>query len=230
MRRADRLIKMVHFLRGRRRAVTAQRIAEAFGVCTRTVYRDIQALMDAGTPIAGEAGVGYIIDKRYYLPPVTFDTDELDAIALGMSMVRQWTDDALAGKADSAMAKIHAALPAELQTEIRQVTTYAGPTEPERPWHISLSTLREHIRRREILQIDYTDADATSSSRAIRPLALVFFSPMWLLVGWCELREDFRHFRLDRMRSLHATGHQFTSEEGKDLVSYWATESACAPS
>lgn len=88
MRRADRLIRIVHFLRGRRLAVTAKRISEEFEICTRTVYRDMQDLMNLGAPISGEAGVGYIIDKQYYLPPVTFDTEELEAIGLGISMVR----------------------------------------------------------------------------------------------------------------------------------------------
>ena len=125
MRRADRLIKITHFLRQRRRAVTAKQIAEAFEICSRTVYRDIQCLIDAGAPIMGEAGVGYLIDKQYYLPPITFDADELEAIGLGISMVRQWTDSQFADKAYSAFAKIQAVLPASLQGELKQITTYA---------------------------------------------------------------------------------------------------------
>ena len=108
MRRADRLIKITHFLRQRRQAVTAQQIADSFGICKRTVYRDIECLMDTGAPIRGEAGVGYTIDKKYYLPPITFDADELEAIGLGISMVRLWTDDRFAEKANSALEKIAA--------------------------------------------------------------------------------------------------------------------------
>ena len=111
MRRADRLIKITHFLRQRRRAVTAKQIADAFDICTRTVYRDIQSLMDSNVPITGEAGVGYMIDKQYYLPPITFDADELEAIGLGISMVRQWTDNKFADSAQSAFDKIQAVLP-----------------------------------------------------------------------------------------------------------------------
>ena len=106
MRRADRLIKITHYLRQRRRAVTAKTIADDFGICTRTVYRDIQCLMDSNVPIIGEAGVGYMIDKQFYLPPITFNADELEAIALGISMVRQWTDDKFADNADSAYERI----------------------------------------------------------------------------------------------------------------------------
>ena len=99
MRRADRLIRIVQYLRSRQRAVTGKQIAEEFGICTRTVYRDMQALMDSHVPISSEAGVGYVIDKRYYMPPVAFDIDELEAIGLGIAMVRQWTDDEFAKKA-----------------------------------------------------------------------------------------------------------------------------------
>ncbi|MEM7376365.1 MAG: YafY family protein [Pseudomonadota bacterium] len=229
MRRADRLMKIVHHLRRRRRAVTAQQIGAVFDVSARTVYRDIQVLMDAGVPIAGEAGVGYLIDKRYYLPPVTFDADELDAIALGMSMVRQWSDARFAAKADSAMAKIHAVLPAELQTDLEQLTTYAGPGDPKPPWKASLSDLRAHIRARDTLSLRYTDAAGAMTQRRVRPLALVFFAPTWLLVGWCEHRRGFRHFRLDRIGALEPTGSQFDDTPGTRLADYWAMETACAP-
>lgn len=227
MRRADRLIKMTHFLRGRRRAVTAQRIAEEFGICTRTVYRDIQDLMDSGVPIAGEAGVGYMIDKEYYLPPITFDTDELEAIGLGISMVRQWTDDKFAAKADNAFEKIQAVLPSNLQGELEQITTYAVPTRPELPWTVSFSGIRECIRKRRKIFIEYSDEKQQNTSRTLRPLALVFFSPVWLLTSWCEKRKDFRNFRLDRMRSLHYCEETFDDEADKNLAAYMAQEVHC---
>ena len=157
MRRADRLIKLVHFLRRRRRAVTAQRIADEFDICTRTVYRDIQDLMDSGAPIRGEAGVGYVIDKQYYLPPITFDTEELEAISLGISMVRQWTDESFATKADNAFEKIQAVLPAELQGELQQITTWSMPAQDALPWTVSFSSLRECIRVRRKIHIEYRD-------------------------------------------------------------------------
>lgn len=227
MRRADRLIKITHFLRRRRRAVTAKRIAEEFDICTRTVYRDIQDLMDSGVPIAGEAGVGYLIDKQYYLPPVTFDTDELEAIALGISMVRQWTDDKFAAQASNAFDKIQAVLPAKLQGEIQQITTYSMPTKPPLPWTVSFSDLRECIRTRRKIQIDYSDQDDKSTSRTVRPLALVFFSPVWLLTSWCEKRHDFRHFRLDRIQALQQCDDTFDDEVDKNLAAYKQQESAC---
>src|SRR5688500_9947780 len=111
MRRADRLFQIVQFLGKRRRAVTAHTIAEVFGICTRTLYRDIQDLMASGVPIVGEAGVGYVLDRNYQLPPLMLDVDELESIALGISMVRSWTDDRFAERASAAMRKIEAALP-----------------------------------------------------------------------------------------------------------------------
>ncbi len=227
MRRADRLMKIVHFLRRRRRAVTAARIAEAFGICTRTVYRDIQDLMDSGVPISGEAGVGYLIDKQYYMPPVAFDKDELEAIGLGISMVRQWTDEVFADKAASAFEKIQAVLPAQLQGEMSQITTYAMSAAPDIPWTISFSDLRESIRKRRRLRIDYRDEAARESSRTLKPLALIFCSPVWLLVAWCEKRKDFRHFRLDRISSVQYLDEWFEDDSQSGLDAYLKRESAC---
>lgn len=227
MRRADRLLKTVHLLRSRRQAITAKQIAEEFGICTRTVYRDIQDLMDVGTPITGEAGVGYMIDKKYYLPPITFDADELEAMALGISMVSQWTDQNFADKANSAFEKMKAVLPADLQGELRQITTYAVPTQPPVPWSVSFSELRGCIRLRHKIQIEYSDEVKQNTQRTIRPLALIFFSPVWLLVSWCEKRQDFRNFRLDRIGTMQVLEDQFADDKDKSLSTYLAREEAC---
>jgi predicted DNA-binding transcriptional regulator YafY len=220
MRRADRLIKITHFLRQRRLAVTANQIAEAFNICKRTVYRDIQCLMDTGAPIIGEAGVGYTIDKQYYLPPITFDADELEAIGLGISMVRQWTDDQFADKAASAFDKIQAVLPTSLQGELKQITTFAVPNRPKIPWNINFSDLREFIRKRQKVDVTYSDEKQKETKRTLRPLALVFFNPVWLLTAWCEKREDFRNFRIDRIQGLNINGEIFDDEPCKNLVAY----------
>lgn len=227
MRRADRLMKLTHFLRSRRRAVTAKRIADEFGICTRTVYRDIQDLMDSGVPITGEAGVGYVIDKEYYLPPLTFDADELEAIALGINMVRQWTDDNFADKANNALSKIQAVLPAQLQGELEQITTYSMPNRAIIPWTVSFSEIRECIRKSRKLHIEYSDENQQASSRTIRPLALFFFNPVWLLASWCEKRNDFRHFRLDRIQTVIYSDEKFEDDPAKNLAAYMAKESDC---
>lgn len=227
MRRADRLMKTVHFLRGRRRAVTAKRIAEEFDICTRTVYRDVQDLINSGAPISGEAGVGYLIDKQYYLPPVTFDAEELEAIGLGISIVRHWTDERFAEKAASAFAKIQAVLPADLQGELEQITTYSIPNQPDLPWSVSFSDLRECIRVRQKIRISYTDEATQNTLRTLRPLALIFCSPIWLLATWCEKRNDFRNFRLDRIQTVELCEALFEDEKDKNLSAYKAQDALC---
>ena len=227
MRRADRLLKIVHFLRSRRRAVTAKRIADEFGVCTRTVYRDIQDLIDAGAPIAGEAGVGYLIDKSYYLPPLCFDASEMEAIGLGISMVQQWTDETFATSAKSALEKIQAILPATLQGELEQITTYSTAGAELITWQVSFSTLRECIRGQCKIEIRYCDEKDSVSSRTLRPIALIFSSPVWLLVAWCEKRRSFRHFRLDRISDLRVLKTRFDDEADKNLSAYLREEAAC---
>lgn len=227
MRRADRLIKIVHFIRSRRQAVTAKRISEEFEICTRTVYRDIQDLINSGAPIRGEAGVGYIIDKQYYLPPITFDAQELEAIGLGISMVRQWTDEPFAKKADSAFEKIQAVLPASLQGELEQITTYSIPNQSALPWTVSFSDLRESIRIRRKIRIKYTDVAQQTTIRILHPLALIFCSPIWLLATWCEKRNDFRNFRLDRIQTVKFYEDFFDDEKDKNLLAYKAQDSIC---
>ena len=220
MRRADRLMKLVHYLRRMRRAVTAQRIAEDFGICQRTVYRDIHDLMNSGVPIYGEAGVGYIMDKKYHLPPVMFDPDELEAIALGIAMVRNWTDDTFAEKANSAYEKIQAALPETLLSDLQQLATYSMPSSAKIPWEVSFSDVRECIRQKQKINFSYSDEKKNTTTRNVRPLSLIFIGPIWLLVAWCEKRKDFRNFRLDRMKDLNKTEQYFRDEKGKTLQDY----------
>jgi len=207
--------------------VTAQRIGEEFEICKRTVYRDIQDLMDSGAPITGEAGVGYVIDKKYYLPPITFDIEEMEALALGISMVRHWSDEPFAQKADSAFEKIRAVLPAQLQGELEQITTYSVPNLPALPWSVSFTDLRESIRLRRKILISYSDGDRKGSLRTLRPLGLIFCSPVWLLAAWCEKRNDFRNFRLDRISQIEICEQIFADEEDKNLIAYKAQDVMC---
>ena len=163
---------------------------------------------------------GYVIDKQYYLPPVTFDADELEAIGLGINMVRQWTDEKFAAKANSAFDKIQAILPASLQGELQQIATYSVDPECKIPWCISFSDLRECIRARQKVDVAYIDESQRSTNRIIYPLGLFFFSPVWLLAAWCEKRNDFRHFRLDRIQHMQRCESFFDDEPNKNLSEY----------
>ncbi len=177
-------------------------------------------------PIRGEAGVGYTIDKKYYLPPIAFDADELEAIALGISMVRQWTDDRFADQASNALEKVQAVLPANLQGELQQITTYAVANRPPVPWQVNFSDLRENIRDRLKVHMVYGDVNQQETTRTVRPLALLFFNPVWLLTAWCEKRQDFRNFRLDRIKSI-TNDESFEDEADKNLAAYLIKIKAC---
>jgi predicted DNA-binding transcriptional regulator YafY len=220
MRKAERLNEIVHYLRRMHHAVTAQTLAVHFEVSTRTMYRDIQDLQDNGVPILGEAGVGYMIDKHYHLPPVMFDADEIEAIALGISMVRNWTDQSFAQKAESAYRKIQATLSAQMLHELTQISTFSAPSHYKIPWEISFTEVRECIRRKQFVTFIYLDLNEKQSERTIRPLALTSFSPVWLLTGWCELRQDFRNFRIDRISQFRQLDKRFKDETSKSLQAY----------
>jgi len=222
MRRAERLNDIVHYLRRMHQAVTANTLAETFEVSPRTIYRDIQNLIDSGVPISGEAGVGYVIDKRYHLPPIMFDADEIEAIALGIGMVRNWTDEQFSAKAQSAFKKIQATLPAPLIQELHQISTFSAPSQYKIPWEVSFTQVRECIRRKNKIQFSYLDLKERTSQRTIWPLALVSFSPVWLLAGWCELRQSFRNFRLDRISDFVPLDNRYPNEKDKNLQAYLA--------
>lgn len=222
MRRAERLNDIVHHLRRMHQAVTANTLAETFEVSPRTIYRDIQNLIDSGVPINGEAGVGYVIDKHYHLPPIMFDADEIEAIALGIGMVGNWTDEQFAVKAQSAFKKIQATLPAPLIQELHQISTFSAPSHYKIPWEVSFTQVRECIRRKNKVQFSYLDLQQRTSQRTIWPLALISFSPVWLLVGWCELRQSFRNFRLDRISEFIPLDNRYPNEKDKNLPAYLA--------
>lgn len=217
MRRAERLNDIVHHLRRMHQAVTANTLAESFEVSARTIYRDIQNLIDSGVPINGEAGVGYVIDKRYHLPPIMFDVDEIEAIALGIGMVGNWTDEQFSAKAQSAFKKIQATLPAPLIQELHQISTFSAPSQYKIPWEVSFTQVRECIRRKNKVQFSYLDLQERTTQRTIWPLALISFSPVWLLAGWCELRQSFRNFRLDRISEFVPSDNRYPNEKDKNL-------------
>jgi predicted DNA-binding transcriptional regulator YafY len=205
-----------------RHAVTASSLADAFEVSPRTIYRDIQTLIDSGVPISGEAGVGYIIDKQYHLPPIMFDADELEAIALGIGMVSNWTDEHFAAKAQNAYKKIQATLSAPLINELHQISTFSAPSGYKIPWEVSFTEVRECIRSKHKVSFTYLDLQNNQSNRIIWPLALVSFSPVWLLSGWCELRQDFRHFRIDRISDFVKQSERFPNDKHRNLQAYLA--------
>jgi predicted DNA-binding transcriptional regulator YafY len=225
MRRADRLFRLLLQLR-RGRVTTARQLAERLEVSERTVYRDIADLTASGVPIAGEAGVGYQL-RGFDLPPLMFDREEVEAMVLGARVVEGWGDEDLARAAREALAKIEAVLPRRQADLIAETRLYA-PVHGERPAErLPLSAVRRAIRSKSRLVLDYRDEAGRASERTVRPLALTFYPPVWLAIAWCELRLDFRAFRLDRIVALDVSAATFEDEPGKTLDDFLARMGAC---
>lgn len=218
MRRADRLFQIAQYLRGRR-LTTARQLAEWLSVSERTIYRDIRDLSLSGVPVEGEAGVGYRIKAGYDLQPLMFSPDEIDALVTGMRMVEAWGGPQLAASSAAALAKITLALPKE-KREFVESTALFAPSFHVDPVHGQrLEAIRQAINRRRKLLLDYVDANDQASNRVVWPLALYFWGGTWLLAAWCELRDDFRTFRLDRVRALAAV-EAYPSQEGRRLADF----------
>ena len=220
MRRADRLFVIVQYLRGRR-LTTAAQLARWLEVSERTIYRDVAELAASGVPIDGEAGVGYRIRSGFDLPPLMFTFDEIDALTMGARFVEAWGGPGLAGGARSALAKIAAALPGEKRVALERSRLFAPDffIDPKPGEH--LEALRQAIAAGHIAELSYADASGKASQRRVRPLGIFFWGSAWSLGAWCELRLDFRNFRLDRVAELRVTSERFPDESGRRLEDYF---------
>lgn len=223
MSRTTRLFKLMDALRAHRRPVTAARLADDLSVSIRTVYRDVQTLIDLGAPVEGEAGLGYLLRAGFFLPPLMFGEDELEALVLGARWVRGQGDPALAQAADSALAKIATASPKDLRDKIADTGLWAPryPAPAEQP--AGLRAIREALRREHKLSITYVDEKGVTTERVVWPIALAFFEGKRLLAAWCELRNGFRHFRSDRISTLHTIGARYPTRRAV-LMKTWRLE------
>ncbi|MEQ1510764.1 MAG: YafY family protein [Sphingopyxis sp.] len=218
-RRADRLLALLELLRGRP-VSTAANLAAALEVSIRTVYRDIDALVATGVPVRGEAGVGYILEAGYHLPPLNLTAEEAEALALGARVLATWSDGSVAAKAAAALAKIRAVLPTSGQAGIDQDVFWAPQWVERQAPKVDLLKLKRAAQGRRVLMIEYEALNGARTNRTVRPLSINFFGPVWLLVAWCELADDFRCFRLDRIDSTMPTGATFRHEDGKRIADF----------
>jgi predicted DNA-binding transcriptional regulator YafY len=216
MRRADRLFKIIQALRRRRTAVTARRLAEELEVSERTIYRDIADLSASGVPVRGEAGVGYLLERSFDLPPLMFDEQELEALVLGARVVHSWADPALAAAAADALAKVEAMLPERRRREVSGAALFALNFRGRGQQAGTLRDLRRATRKRLRSGFEYTDEEGNETQRTVRPLGLFYWGRTWTLGAWCELRDGFRNFRLDRIRRLELLD-AFEEEPGKTI-------------
>lgn len=210
MTKAERLLAILTYLRGRHRAVSARQLADHLDVSLRTIYRDIQSLMLQGADIQGEAGVGYRLSDRGELPPLTFTVAELEALTFGARLVKACADPELTQAANQALNKVRSVLPARRQYEIEQrrapmlVATHIDS-------HLSqfAAELRDAIARKVQVVFGYRDEKGQNTQRTVQPLGLVYWGYCWHLVSWCLLRNDYRVFRLERLRQLTVTDASF---------------------
>lgn len=225
MRRADRLFQIVQVLR-RGKLVTAAALAQRLEVSERTVYRDMRDLMTSGVPVDGEAGVGYVLRKGYDLPPLMFSTEELEALTVAARMLKASAGQSLSGAAASALEKIESALPEERRRELTDsrlyVPDFTFPAEVGR----RLDLLRGALNRKQVVSFAYTRLDGAPSRRAVRPLGLFFWGVKWTLGAWCELRDELRTFRVDRMDDLILLERRFEESPGRGVADYLAAAGA----
>jgi predicted DNA-binding transcriptional regulator YafY len=218
--RSVRMFEIIQLLRSADAPLTAHAIAALLEVTKRTVYRDIAALQAMRVPIEGAAGLGYVMRPGFDLPPLTFTSEELEAIVVGLALLGRTGDADLEAAAAGAARKIGAVLPENRGRELKDQPLYASR------WHaipgarVAPRLLRRAVREEEKLQLSYADAEGRLTQRTVLPLAVVYHIESVVLAAWCELRADFRHFRLDRMAACQPTGERFAGQ-GPQLRARW---------
>lgn len=224
MRRADRLFQIIQILRGARKPVTAQKLADELETSLRTIYRDIDELMAQYIPIRGEAGIGYVLEQGYDMPPLMLTSDEIEAAVLGAQWVAARGDPALMRGARDLIAKIDAVVPEHLRPMILDAPLMAPHLIPCEPDALDMERVRAWIRTQGKLRIQYRDNDGRDSHRVIWPIAVAYFETVRLIVAWCELRQAFRHFRTDRIQSADFLEETFPTRTETLRAAWWKEE------
>ena len=209
-----------------RRVVRAEDIAARFEISVRTVYRDLEALGEAGIPIISEAGVGYSLVKGYHLPPVMFTLEEASALSLGGKLVEHLTDASSRKQMESALLKIRSVLPLERRDYLdrleRSTTVVTQGSDPiPRLSSQALIPVQRGLAERRVLAIDYQGAQRPDiTRREVEPLGLVYYADNWHLIGYCRLRRDVRDFRTDRIREVQVRSELFSGHDDFSLRRY----------
>lgn len=211
MRRADRLFQIIQILRRGKKPITADAIAEELETSKRTVYRDIADLIGQRAPIRGEAGVGYILEDGFDLPPLMLTPDEIEAAVLGAQMVAARGDPVLRRAAEDLIAKIGAVIPENLRPLVVEPATRAAPNWKATPDNIDMAGVRQQIRAGRKLILTYRDEQERETQRTVWPFAIGYYETSRLIMAWCEMRSDFRSFRTDRV-----AGAEFTEDRYPD--------------
>jgi predicted DNA-binding transcriptional regulator YafY len=223
MRRTDRLFDLLLILRDGR-LHRAQDIADRLEVSLRTIYRDMDTLIASGVPIAGERGLGYMATAAITLPPLNLSMTELEALHLGMAVVGEAADDELKAAARSLSAKIDAVLPEDRTMPPTGWGFAVYPFADAARGFQHMPAIRAAIRARQKLRITYPDNEGEVTDRVIRPLRMEYWGRVWTVTVWCELRSDFRVFRVDKITTIRVLPQLFVDEAGKTLADFLARQ------
>lgn len=222
MRRADRLFQLVQILRNKR-LVTARELAERLEVSERTIYRDMQDLSLAGVPLEGEAGVGYRLRYSLDIPPLMFSATEIEALVLGVRMLRAWGGTELGQSAQSVLDKVYAVIPEELRYQLLNSHLFVPRHGERTDLSKTLDIVRGAIGQHRYIDFSYERKDGELSQRKVKPLGLFFWGQTWTLASWCELRSGFRNFRLDRILDIQVDTEVFEEVAGQGLSDFFAS-------
>ena len=228
MRRADRLFQIIQVLRRTRKPLTADAIAAELETSKRTIYRDIATLMGQRVPIRGEAGMGYILESGFDMPPLMLTPDEIEAAVLGAQWVMGHADPALATAAKDLIAKIADTVPEKLRPFVLEPASRARPNFIGIPDALDMVQMRAHIHAGKKVRLCYRDESGRASERIIWPIAVGYLEAVRLLAAWCELRNDFRSFRTDRAVTAEYLDEKYP-ERREVLRSRWRKTLAWEP-
>ena len=223
MRRSDRLFELIQILRDGR-LHRGKDMAEQLGVSVRTVYRDMETLIDSGIPVEGERGLGYMMTAPITLPPLNLTLEELEALHLGLSVVSKAGDQGLRRAALGLSEKVDAALPEDRSAPANGWGFAVYPFAEAARGFVHMAPIRAAIRSRRKIEIGYVPPDGKDTTRTVRPLQMEYWGRVWTLTAWCELRGDFRVFRVDRIATLDISFDTFEEEPGKTLGDYLASK------
>lgn len=218
-RRADRLFQIVQILRGRR-LTTAALLAERLDVSARTVYRDIRDLSLSGVPVEGEAGSGYRLLPGFDLPPLMLTNRESEALMVAIRLLKTWGGESLSRELESAQEKVLAILPQESRRKAEQTRIYAPDIAMQNHSHSGFDVIHQAISTQRVLALHYRDEAGQLTWRDVQPLGLFFWGEHWLLAAWCERRDDYRCFRLDRCLNVTLTDRRFSESADRSLADF----------
>ena len=221
MNRIDRLFGILTLLQSKK-YVQAETIAVKFNISVRTVYRDVKALCEQGVPVSFEQNKGYFIVNGYFLPPISFNSDEANALLLIESIVYGFSDKSIKANYSSALNKIKAVLN---KTQKEKLEALNNTTHLQLPSRITpdldyLSTLQNAISSKQIIEIEYANSKEETSKRALEPIGLVFYALSWHVIAWCHKRNEYRDFKISRIKSIKNTPIPFTRTEHMELAEY----------